>query len=1087
MKKEKEKRRTFNVATFNVRGLKEEYKRGCLSEDAERYNTDVICIQEAKSEATDCNIGHNKLILFKSDSQHYGNGFIVNKKWKDNIHRTWRVSDRIAVIQFKTRDQHPNFACKKVEGDNLRYNITRKISYHSELITKRVRRGFTCRKVTDTKMILIRDKKQHKNRMRKQNLRITPAKDRHLITVINVYAPHSGIVSETPEALDEFYNELNKTYRTIQKDGTSSQIFIGGDFNGRVGSRSEAEECIGSYARGTRNENGQALVDFCTLNNLFITNTAFQHPMKHRTTWQMSRTDETKTKHFYHQIDYILCQTNRKQSLINARSYAGTKTFSDHRIVKAELHIEPYNLFKSKKTTSTKSINVGRLHDTTTREAYKTAIKNSLQESAEARREEPTAEAWTRVANSVVTIAGEVLGHQRTKRSRNRGFDPHVERLSEQQRSTRMRINTCRDPARTRELRAERNKIMHAIRKKNTENREREIDELVSEIDKYHDHTKMFKATKALNRNSFENPYVTDSNNKRITNPQEMYNEIKEHFNKHFYDPDQNNIEPFVGEPSALTAPITLGETIAAAKKLNNNRAPGNDEITAEMVKYAPDELHVFITEVLNASLEKHQPVEIGNGILVPLQKPGKDKGPVKNLRPVILLTIIRKILSNILLARIKLKYEKYLSPSQSAYRSGRSTADIVWAHRWMIAKAQTKNINLLITGIDLSAAFDTINREELLAILTNIINEDEMRMARLLLSNTTLDIKLKGAKTSPFDSNVGSPQGDGISGVFFNVYLEDALRRARAKMNSANINIEHSYAAISSPKSLPSEMTYADDNDFPTEDNVQKEHVLNTIYSVFPERNLKVNEDKTEHTVVKRGNCEEEKLWRNVRKLGSLLGDKEDIVKRKLLSSVAMDKYEKVWVRRDRIGLVKRLTLYKAIVKTVLIYNMCTLGLRKADVIALDAFHRNQLRRVVGRRWPNRIRNVKLYEQCNEEPVSVSIARQRWKLFGHILRGDPNNPAYQAMQYYFEPTNAGGFRGRSRTTLVTTLGSDLHAAAQLDPTSVPVRQLKTLADLITLKTAAQERDSWRNMTTTIVKVVEAEALPNSTTDAQLQ
>ncbi len=66
--------------------------------------TDVICIQETKSEATDSNIGNNRLILFKSDSQHYGNGFIINKKWKDNIHRTWHVSDIIAVIQLKTQD-----------------------------------------------------------------------------------------------------------------------------------------------------------------------------------------------------------------------------------------------------------------------------------------------------------------------------------------------------------------------------------------------------------------------------------------------------------------------------------------------------------------------------------------------------------------------------------------------------------------------------------------------------------------------------------------------------------------------------------------------------------------------------------------------------------------------------------------------------------------------------------------------------------------------------------------------------------------------------------------------------------------------
>ena len=66
------------------------------------------------------------------------------------------------------------------------------------------------------------------------------------------------------------------------------------------------------------------------------------------------------------------------------------------------------------------------LHDTTVREAYKKAIKNSLKESAEARKAEPTAEAWSRVANNVVTIAGELLGHEKTKRSQNRRYDPRL-------------------------------------------------------------------------------------------------------------------------------------------------------------------------------------------------------------------------------------------------------------------------------------------------------------------------------------------------------------------------------------------------------------------------------------------------------------------------------------------------------------------------------------------------------------------------------------------------------------------------------------------------------------------------------------
>ena len=168
-----------------------------------------------------------------------------------------------------------------------------------------------------------------------------------------------------------------------------------------------------------------------------------------------------------------------------------------------------------------------------------------------------------------------------------------------------------------------------------------------------------------------------------------------------------------------------------------------------------------------------------------------------------------------------------------------------------MIAKAQKKQMTICITGLDLSAAFDTIKRDELLNILGTILGDDEVRMIRLLLSNTTLDVKMSDAETQPFKSNVGSPQGDAISGVLFNIYLEDALRRVRTALNSNDTDIEHSYTLPRS--SIPSEMCYADDSDYPTTDTTRKEEILAVAYQILPERNLKVNQDKTEHTIIKR------------------------------------------------------------------------------------------------------------------------------------------------------------------------------------------------------------------------------------------
>ena len=87
---------------------------------------------------------------------------------------------------------------------------------------------------------------------------------------------------------------------------------------------------------------------------------------------------------------------------------------------------------------------------------------------------------------------------------------------------------------------------------------------------------------------------------------------------------------------------------------------------------------------------------------------------------------------------------------------------------------------------------------------------------------------------------------------------------------------------------------------------------------------NLKVNDSKTEHTIIKRGNREEEE-WRTTKKLGSLLGDSEDIVARKQRATAAMTRMEKIWIRKGKISIEKRLKLYNALVESILTYNVST------------------------------------------------------------------------------------------------------------------------------------------------------------------
>lgn len=202
---------------------------------------------------------------------------------------------------------------------------------------------------------------------------------------------------------------------------------------------------------------------------------------------------------------------------------------------------------------------------------------------------------------------------------------------------------------------------------------------------------------------------------KNVTDTNEIHDRMSDHFKSKFHD---NSLD-FEGlnEIGPLEKPITEEEVMESVRKMPNGRAAGFDGVKVEHIKYGPRILITTLTEMLNDIYSQGAEHPIGRGVLIPLQKPGKKRGPLKNFRPVILLPVLRKILSTIVLARTKTATEEYLAPSQSAYRTGRSTTDIVWTHKWLIARVLKYRTEVHITGVDMSSAFDTINRQKLLKI----------------------------------------------------------------------------------------------------------------------------------------------------------------------------------------------------------------------------------------------------------------------------------------------------------------------------------------------------------------------------------
>ena len=96
----------------------------------------------------------------------------------------------------------------------------------------------------------------------------------------------------------------------------------------------------------------------------------------------------------------------------------------------------------------------------------------------------------------------------------------------------------------------------------------------------------------------------------------------------------------------------------------------------------------------------------------------------------------------------------------------------------------------IYVTGIDLSSAFDTIIKEKLVVILETIPHKDELQMVMFLLKDTKLQIKMSVIEPNTFNTNIGSPQGDGLSGLLFNIYFENSLRKLREELDKISLEL---------------------------------------------------------------------------------------------------------------------------------------------------------------------------------------------------------------------------------------------------------------------------------------------------------
>ncbi|XP_070029870.1 uncharacterized protein [Nicotiana sylvestris] len=148
----------------------------------------------------------------------------------------------------------------------------------------------------------------------------------YTLNVLSAYAPQAGLDEEIKR---RFWEGLDDIIRSILP---SSRLFIGGDFNGHIGSSVGGyTEVHGDFGFWERNGGGTLLLEFAKAFDLVIANSSFPKREDHLVTYQSSG---EKT-----QIDYLLLRRCDRRLCKDCKVIPGDTLEMQHRFLVMDIGI----------------------------------------------------------------------------------------------------------------------------------------------------------------------------------------------------------------------------------------------------------------------------------------------------------------------------------------------------------------------------------------------------------------------------------------------------------------------------------------------------------------------------------------------------------------------------------------------------------------------------------------------------------------------------------------------------------------------------------------------------------------------------
>jgi hypothetical protein len=144
-----------------------------------------------------------------------------------------------------------------------------------------------------------------------------------IFNVISAYAPQIGLNESVKMQFCEELDALVSSVPIFEK------LFIGGDLNGHVGStRVRFDGVHGGFGYGSRNQEGEGILNFVLAYDLIVANTLFRKRVSHLITFSSGQ--------HCSQIDFILTRREDRHACLDCKVIPGECVVPQHKLVVAD-------------------------------------------------------------------------------------------------------------------------------------------------------------------------------------------------------------------------------------------------------------------------------------------------------------------------------------------------------------------------------------------------------------------------------------------------------------------------------------------------------------------------------------------------------------------------------------------------------------------------------------------------------------------------------------------------------------------------------------------------------------------------------